>query len=382
MPEILPERSQEEIEKEAAKAREAEAERKAREEVVPAQTDRPIPPTIKRPPEQHDYAKELAETQAKERSFEEEQIHQIEQAHKSMQDYADKAKPMLQSVIDAQTHLADEPNVPVDPAIQKQIQAYQQQKPNGVSNIFQLMVMGAMLGVTALGWRRGYGARAGIMQGWGNAFKALAQNKKDLAQEQTNNAYKLQELVRQENQERHQRLMEIYQNRRLNLEQKRDLFTDVQKLYGINENVLKTEANITQQHLKTLQNQERIQRDLYKLQMATHNHLSNFMTQTEPGKEWRARVMVETGKKDSVTGGVMVDPMRGEGDLAQAEELYPYEKFLDTWKAGIGKKDPSDPTGQKKIQEPGFPQKGEEQKPSADSAYKKFKDKYFPQTGQ
>lgn len=394
-PQVLPVPTDEDTERRAAEAREEEAKRKAREEngdtspdfSMPAPetpsknlfSDPPqykIPRTIAKPQPQTDYGQELEESQKAYRSYEQQYVHNIQQSQKLMQEYNEKARPLLESMIDAQLHLNDQPpDIKPDPAIQKEIEAYQQKKPNGVFNIFQMMMLGLALAFSAFGWRRGWGARAGIMEGWGNAFKAFGQGQKDLAQQQADNAYRMQQLVWEENEDRHKQLAEVMANRRLSAEDKSRAFNELERLYGMDANLTRTQANMANQQMRTLQNQIRIQKDLRKLQLATHNGLSGLFG-TEAGKQWRAMVVTETIKKDSVTGGRRVDPMRSEEELAEAEELYPYKEFLDTWKEGIGKPDPSDPSGKKRIQEPGFPQKpGQTQ--SLDEASKKFGERFL-----
>lgn len=347
------------------------------EKVTPPEAPKPeIPRMIKRPEEKEDYAKEFEESQKKFRSFEEEQQHQIQRYHELNDKYSEQGKALLQSITDQTAQLDQAPKTQPDPELQKQIQSYQQKQPNGVMQIFGMMMLGVGLAFTAFGWKRGWGARSGIMQGWGNAFKAMAQNQKETAKEQLDNTYRVQELVRQENQERHQNLMEIYQNRRLNLEEKKNLFNETEKLYGMDVNQIKTESNMTAQQMKLLQSQMKAQRDMLKLQIATHNNISNFMFNTQSGKLYREYMVATTSDPNGPTKGRMVDPGRSHEDLVESQEIMSYGDWLK-YQATKSKTDESGKLTEmpkpKGILKPG------EEKKDLPSAAKKFGDQFFGQ---
>ena len=319
---------------------------------VPPPPAKPDAPKV--PFEQRDFAAEIEAGKKQERTYSEEYQHQIERFHQLDKEYEEKGRPLLQNVQDGMTHLEDVPKVQTDPTIQKEIDQYRGQQPNGGRDMFGMIMFGLALAFTAFGRHRGWGAQAGIMQGFGNAFKAYNQNKKDLAKEQLDNAYRIQELVRQENTERNQEIQRIYQNRRLNLEEKKDLFNTTEKMYGMDAGRIKQEADVLNQQIKTLHDQERANTALMKLQMATHNKISTFMFQSTPGKAWRDKIIAETGGK--------IDPGRSEGELAQAQELLPYGDFEKYYETEKGKTDPKtgEPYAPPTVQGEGFKQSGKD----------------------
>lgn len=300
-----------------------------------------IPKTLKRPEADPDYSKLAEEDVKKYRSYEEEQQHQIQRSHELEDKYYEQSKTYLQSVIDSTAKLdSAPPNIPVDPNLQKQIQSYQQQNQNtgGVPGIFGMLMLGIGLAFSAAGWRRGWGARNGIMAGWGNAFKAMAQNDKELSQQQADNAYRISELTRQENAERHQQLMEIYQNRRLTLEEKRNLFNETSKLYGMDATHLKAQNADTNQQLKILQNQIKVDRDLAKLQIAAHHKINDLLFNDPIGKRYRAWMMAITADPNGPTKGRVVDPGKDNDSLREATAIKSYNDWLD-WDRGKSKAD-------------------------------------------
>jgi hypothetical protein len=336
----------------------------------PSTVDTTPPSPLEKPPtplsketDTRDYQKELDAALAQDKTYAEQYQGIVEQRHKLDAEYQEKGRPLLENVQKSMTQLDQTPNIPKDPTIQAEIQAYQQKEPQGLQNIFGMIMMGATLAFVAFGRHRGWGARAGILQGFGNAMTAYAQNKKDMAKEQLDNAHRIQELVRQENTQRHQQFLEIMQNRRLNLNEKKDLFNVTEKLYGADVNRVKQGADFIQQQVKMLHDQERTLRDMNKLQITTHNKLSTFMFDSTPGKKWRDEILIRTNGK--------IDPRRSEEELQQASALYPYDQFLAD-QATAGKIDPTTgkPYPPRTIESP-------EKKQAFEQSGKEFAKKFF-----
>lgn len=202
------------------------------------------------------------------------------------------------------------------------------------------LIMGGLftllgLGLTAFGGRRGWGARAGIWQGVGNAMTLYAKGKEEQSRDQHAKALKMISLVHQENQERLAQKREIIADKRLTATQKMDMLKVHHELYQEQHQQYRDEQSALEGETKVLQQQERALESLRAFKYKFHSDLSQ-VVKTKDGKAWAEYVYVTTKGE--------INPMRSREELAQAEELFPLEDYIKE-RHDVGK---TDETGKEK----------------------------------